>query len=231
MGRTAREGPSKSVAFQRSMQGVARRKNRTAHPRMDRVPQRGVASGDGPFDHHPGPGWSAHQGRTLVRRRGARPPGRLGHRRVAPQRRARGADAVGADPRTDEAGRARRGSAVHRPRPHSGTDRHLVRPPLAHRDHLRGSPNPPRRRNAAPVVRPRHRPHHALLAGPVRRRHPAGRPPGDLKAAQTSSDPLAAVRRAIWREQHVQTSPRRTDRWKVPFKLPPAWAYALCNAA
>ena len=51
------------------------------------------------------------------------------------------------------------------------------------------------------------------------------------KARPTFSDALAAVRRAIWREQHFQTSPRRTDRPKNPFRLPQAWAYALCNAA
>lgn len=54
-------------------------------------------------------------------------------------------------------------------------------------------------------------------------RHPKARP--------TFSDALAAVRRAIWREQHFQTSPRQTDRRTIPFRLPKAWAYALCNAA
>lgn len=51
------------------------------------------------------------------------------------------------------------------------------------------------------------------------------------KKMPTFSDALAAVRRAIWREQHFQTSARRTDHRKVPFRLPAARAYALCNAA
>jgi hypothetical protein len=51
------------------------------------------------------------------------------------------------------------------------------------------------------------------------------------KARPTFSDALAAVRRAIWREQHFRTSPKRTDRRKIPFRMPQAWAYALCNAA
>ena len=51
------------------------------------------------------------------------------------------------------------------------------------------------------------------------------------KPRPTFSDALAAVRREIWREQHFQTSPRQTDRRKIPFRLLPAWAYALCNAA
>ena len=66
---------------------------------------------------------------------------------------------------------------------------------------------------------------------PARQRRSATAAAWYPKARPTFSDTLAAVRRAIWREQHFQTSPRRTDRRKIPFRLPPAWAYALCNAA
>lgn len=51
------------------------------------------------------------------------------------------------------------------------------------------------------------------------------------EAAPTFSDALAAVRRAVWREQHVQVSPRQTDRRTIPLGMPKAWIYALCNAA
>ena len=72
-----------------------------------------------------------------------------------------------------------------------------------------------------------------LLAGrlPARQRRSATGATWYPKARPTFSDTLAAVRRAIWREQHFQTSPRHTDRRKLPFRLPQAWAYALCNAA
>lgn len=51
------------------------------------------------------------------------------------------------------------------------------------------------------------------------------------KPQPTFSDALAAVRCAIWREERLSTSHRRRDRRKPRFRLPPAWAYALCNAA
>ncbi len=51
------------------------------------------------------------------------------------------------------------------------------------------------------------------------------------KPCPTFSDALAAVRRAIWREQGLATSPRRRDRTKLRFALPAPWAYALCHAA
>lgn len=51
------------------------------------------------------------------------------------------------------------------------------------------------------------------------------------KPRPTFSDALAAVRRAIWRQQGLSTSPRRRNRKKHQFRLPPAWAYALCHAA
>ena len=72
-----------------------------------------------------------------------------------------------------------------------------------------------------------------LLAGrlPARQRHSATGATWYPKACPTFSDTLAAVRRAIWREQDFQTLPRHTDRRKLPFRLPQARAYALCNAA
>jgi hypothetical protein len=51
------------------------------------------------------------------------------------------------------------------------------------------------------------------------------------KPQPTFSDALAAVRRAIWREQTFVTSRRRSDGAKVRAALPDAWAYALCYAA
>jgi hypothetical protein len=39
------------------------------------------------------------------------------------------------------------------------------------------------------------------------------------------------VRRAIWREQALLTSPRRGDRTKRRFVLSPPCAYAICSAA
>ena len=51
------------------------------------------------------------------------------------------------------------------------------------------------------------------------------------KPCPTFSDALAAVRRAIWREQALRTSRRRTNRTKRRPVLPAAWAYALCHAA
>ena len=51
------------------------------------------------------------------------------------------------------------------------------------------------------------------------------------KPQPTFSDALAAVRRTIWRQQGLSTSPRSRNRKKRQFHLPPAWAYALCQAA
>ncbi len=51
------------------------------------------------------------------------------------------------------------------------------------------------------------------------------------KPQPTFSDALAAVRRAIWREQGLVTSSRRGDRTKRRRALPAPWAYALCHAA
>ena len=48
------------------------------------------------------------------------------------------------------------------------------------------------------------------------------------KRQPTFSDALAAVRRAIWREQAFVTSCRTCDRSKRRFILPEPWAYALC---
>ena len=51
------------------------------------------------------------------------------------------------------------------------------------------------------------------------------------KSQPTFSDALAAVRRTIWREEASSMSDRRRDRRKRRFRLPPAWAYTLCQAA
>jgi len=51
------------------------------------------------------------------------------------------------------------------------------------------------------------------------------------KPKPTFSDALAAVRRSIWCEQSLATSPRQSTRTKRRFSLPEPWAYALCQAA
>jgi hypothetical protein len=51
------------------------------------------------------------------------------------------------------------------------------------------------------------------------------------KPQPTFSDALAAVRRALWREKALATSPRRTQGSKRRRVLPAPWAYALCHAA
>jgi hypothetical protein len=52
-----------------------------------------------------------------------------------------------------------------------------------------------------------------------------------VKPQPTFSDALAAVRRAIWREQGLRTSRRQPDRTKRRLALTAPWAYALCHAA
>ena len=51
------------------------------------------------------------------------------------------------------------------------------------------------------------------------------------KPQPTFGDALAAVRRALWREQALATSPRRTQGSKRRRVLPTPWAYAICHAA
>ena len=51
------------------------------------------------------------------------------------------------------------------------------------------------------------------------------------KPRPTFVDALAAVRHAIWRQQALVTLPRQRHKTKQRFVLPPAWTYALCNAA
>jgi predicted DNA-binding transcriptional regulator YafY len=72
-----------------------------------------------------------------------------------------------------------------------------------------------------------------LLAAhlPARERQQAAATAWYPKPQPTFSDALAAVRRAIWREQRLRTSRRRGDRRKRRFLLPAPWAYALCHAA
>jgi DDE superfamily endonuclease len=51
------------------------------------------------------------------------------------------------------------------------------------------------------------------------------------KRRPTFADALAAVRRAIWREQTLRTSRRPSDGTKRRFALSAPWTYALCHAA
>ena len=66
---------------------------------------------------------------------------------------------------------------------------------------------------------------------PARERRQVASAAWYLKPQPTFSDALAAVRRAIWREQGLRTSRRRGDRAKRRHALPAPWAYALCQAA
>lgn len=66
---------------------------------------------------------------------------------------------------------------------------------------------------------------------PARERRQVAATAWYFKPQPTFSDALAAVRRTIWREEGSSTSPPRRDRRKHRFRLPPAWAYALCQAA
>ena len=51
------------------------------------------------------------------------------------------------------------------------------------------------------------------------------------KPRPTFVDALAAVRRALWREQGLAMSAHRKHKTKQRFVLPSSWAYALCHAA
>jgi hypothetical protein len=66
---------------------------------------------------------------------------------------------------------------------------------------------------------------------PIRERQWASTAAWYAKPSPTFSDALAAVRRAIWREQTFLTSLRRGERTKQRLTLPEPWAYALCHAA
>jgi hypothetical protein len=73
----------------------------------------------------------------------------------------------------------------------------------------------------------------ALLAArlPARERRRAMTTAWYVKPRPTFADALAAVRRAIWREQGLRTSRRPGHRTKRRHVLPAPWAYALCHAA
>ena len=73
----------------------------------------------------------------------------------------------------------------------------------------------------------------SLLADrlPKRERHRVTTAAWYAKPSPTFSDALAAVRRALWREQPFLTSLHQTKRTKQRPILPEPWAYALCHAA
>ena len=88
------------------------------------------------------------------------------------------------------------GPALHRSRPRAAADRALVRPTLAGGGHLPRGARPSRRRDPAPVVGPRHRPHHALPARPVLDRDTARcapRPPRPLSGLHRCLVPQTAA--------------------------------------
>ncbi|HYO26172.1 MAG TPA: transposase [Lacipirellulaceae bacterium] len=72
-----------------------------------------------------------------------------------------------------------------------------------------------------------------LMAGrlPARERRRVAEAAWYRKPQPTFSDALAAVRRAIWREQVFVTSRRKIYSTKLRNTLPDAWAHALCYAA
>ncbi len=66
---------------------------------------------------------------------------------------------------------------------------------------------------------------------PIRERQRVTTTAWYAKPNPTFSDALAAVRRAIWREQAFLTSPHQSQRTKQRLTLPEPWAYAMCHAA
>ena len=117
---------------------------------------------------------AAGDGPGLVRRGRARSRSLHRDRRLASRRHAHRADPLGVGPRSPTTVRPA-GSAVHRPTPRARADPQLVRPTLATGGHLSGNQGASRRRNPAPMVEPRRRPHHAMPACAVLPRHPPGR--------------------------------------------------------
>src|SRR3954467_4579169 len=131
----------------------------------------------------------------LVRGRRPRRRGLLRHRRTAPGLLAGRADPLGAAARPPAPLRAA-GPALHRPGPRSAAGRALVRPALAGGGHLPRGARPPRRRDAAAVVGPRHRAHHALPARPVLDRDAArraSRPPRPVSGPHRCLVPQTAA--------------------------------------
>src|SRR6476659_8855521 len=131
----------------------------------------------------------------LVRGGRTRRRGLLRHRRVAPRRLAGRADPLGAAARPPAPLRPA-GPALHRPGSRSAAGRALVRPALAGGGHLPRGARPPRRRDAAAVVEPRHRAHHALPARPVLDRDAArraSRPPRPVSGPHRCLVPQTAA--------------------------------------
>src|SRR5918997_5705706 len=100
---------------------------------------------------------------------------------------------------------------VHRPGRRARRHPRLVRAPLGDRDHIPRGPAAPRRGDAAPVVRPGHRAHHARAARPLLPRDPVGARATPLARA------AAAFDRRLVREgaRHV----RRRARQRAPRAL------------
>src|SRR4051812_14453156 len=105
---------------------------------------------------HQPPGRDRHRNRALVSRRPAAPADPLAPG-ARPDRRARYPRLPG-----------------HRSRRHAARHAAVVRPALADRGHVRGSPRPPRHGNPTPMVRSRHPAHHPGAARPLLAHVPVG---------------------------------------------------------
>src|SRR3954471_4074690 len=111
--------------------------------------------------------------RALVRPH--QPPGRDRHRNrgLVSRRPAAPADPLAPGARPDRRARYPR-LPGHRSRRHAARHAAVVRPALADRGHVRGSPRPPRHGNPTPMVRSRHPAHHPGAARPLLAHVPVG---------------------------------------------------------
>ena len=144
----------------------------------------------------------------------------------------------------DPTGRRDPHPALHQPRLDTGRHAHRLPAALAGGGHLPGGPHPPGRRNPAPVVGARHRPHHP---GPARtlgwlilvahrlRRAQVLRPRQAAwyaKSVPTFADVLAGVRHVLWTQAPpFSLSPATSDIQKLPQPPPAPLLAALCYSA
>ena len=155
---------------------------------------------------------------------------------------ATGADPLGARARSHGSPRSA-SISVHGPRCDAGRDSRMVREPLVRRNDVPGEPRAPRRRNAASMVRPRHRANNASdirifslvtlwAADPkiVPRLRPRTAAWYD-KREPSFSDAIAAVRRIFWSAPSFSMSRHPPDSVKIPIALMERLTEALCYAA
>ena len=149
------------------------------------------------------------------------PPGRHRHGPPVPPGPAHRRPALAAPARPDRMPRPP-GPALHRPR--LETDRHAHHLPaaLAGGSHLPGGPHPPGRRNPAPVVDGRHRPHHPGLAGPLQLAHSGRPPPATTTSPPPSPGRLVCQDRSHLRRRPGGDPPRPLDAGPAFFAVPAA---------